>query len=338
MSTPAAPSESTTPATAAGLPALSVTDLVKVYRARKGEELRAVDGVSFEVQPGEVFALLGPNGAGKSTTIRTVVTLLRPTSGSVRVFGHDVTTDPDAARALLGYVPQEVALDRHLTGRQHLELSARLYRVPRAEAEARIAEVLKLVEMEARADDGVRTYSGGMKKRLDIACGLVHRPKLLILDEPTLGLDIQTRYRIRDFVATLRAEGTGVLLTTHDMEEADRLADRVAIIDHGRIQAQGLSSELKAAYGGEMVKAGLGRTALSDEDRAALAALPGVTSVEERGRTLLFVTPSGKELAPRVAEWLEAHPGGGPRSLSFGPPSLDDVFLKITGRAIRDEA
>lgn len=313
-------------------PALRVEALAKEYKGG----IQAVKGISFEIQPGEIFALLGPNGAGKTTTIRIVVTLLRPSAGSVVVCGHDVSQEPDAARALLGYVPQELALDRHLTGRQHLELSARLYRVPKAELGARVDQLLEVVGLSDRAGDSIRKYSGGMKKRLDIACGLLHRPKLLILDEPTLGLDIQTRYRIWSFVAELRAEGTAVLLTTHDMEEADHLSDRIAIIDHGELQATGTSAELKAAYGGERVKAELGRVELSPTQRAALAALEGVEQLEERGRALLFVTPSGRELAPRVSEWLEQETGEPPRSLSFGPPGLDDVFLKITGHDIRD--
>lgn len=316
-------------------PALSVENLVKVYR----DDVRAVDGVSFSIEPGEVFAFLGPNGAGKSTTIRIIATLLSPTSGSVSVFGHDVMQAPDVVRTLIGYVPQELALDRYLTGRQHLELSARLYRLGRAESKERIAKVLEIVELSDRADDGIKEYSGGMKKRLDIACGLLHRPKFLILDEPTLGLDIQTRFRVWDFIADLRAGGTAILLTTHDMDEADHLADRVAIIDHGKIQALGTAAELKTGYGGQMVKAELGRTVLSDADRDTLRAIEGVESFEERGRSLLFVTPSAKELAPRVSDWLEGHAGVGQglRALSFGPPSLGDVFLKITGRGIRDE-
>ncbi|MGE0713222.1 MAG: ATP-binding cassette domain-containing protein [Planctomycetota bacterium] len=314
-------------------PALRVDSLVKDYKGG----VRAVDGVSFSVEPGEVFALLGPNGAGKTTTIKAVVTLLRPTSGTVEVCGHDVVQAPDAARAALGYVPQELALDRHLTGRQHLALSARLYHVPRAEQEARVAALLEVVDLTARADDSIKTYSGGMKKRLDIACGLLHRPRLLILDEPTLGLDLQTRYRIWSFVAGLRAEGTAVLLTTHDMEEADHLSDRIAIVDHGQLQAQGTGAELKAAFGGERVVAELGRVELSEPQREQLRGLPGVLGLEERGRSLLFVSESGRELAPRVAEWLERETGAPPRSLSFGPPGLDDVFLKITGHDLRDD-
>lgn len=314
-------------------PALEVSDLVKVYPSG----LRAVDGVSFSVQPGEVFALLGPNGAGKTTTIRTVATLLRPTSGAVRVLGQDVTADPDAARASIGYVPQEVALDRHLTARQHLELSGRLYRVPAAELASRVEELLRLVELSDRADEPVKRFSGGMKKRLDLACGLLHRPRLLILDEPTVGLDIQTRLRIWRFAADLRAQGTAILLTTHDMEEADELADRVAIVDHGEVQVMGTSAELKAGFGGELVKVDLGRAEVDDEALTALRALPDVRGLERRGRALLFTTACARELAPRVSAAVEAR-GLAARGLSFGPPTLDDIFLKITGHAIRDEA
>ncbi|MBL4847988.1 MAG: ABC transporter ATP-binding protein, partial [Planctomycetes bacterium] len=264
--------------------ALSVEGLVKEYKGG----LKAVDGLSFQIGRGEVYALLGPNGAGKTTTIRTVVTLLRPTAGTVKVAGHDVLTDADAARAKLGYVPQEIALDRYLSGRQHLELSARLYRVPKETAKERIEALLEVVELSDRADDGIKTYSGGMKKRLEIACGLIHQPELLVLDEPTQGLDIQTRYRIWDFVAELREKGTSVLLTTHDMEEADQLADRIGIVDHGKLQAEGTSVELKAGFGGERVKVDLGRGSLSEEQRQALSELEGATDLEVRGRSLLL--------------------------------------------------
>jgi len=264
--------------------------------------------------------------------------LLRPTSGEVHVCGHEVQGSPDAVRACLGYVPQELALDRHLTGRQHLQLSARMYRIPKAEMGARIDEILNLVELSDRAGDSIRQYSGGMKKRLDLACGLLHRPKLLILDEPTVGLDIQTRNRIWSFVAGLRERGTTVLLTTHDMDEADHLSDRIAIVDHGKLQAEGTGTELKQTFGGDMVRVEMGRTTLTDAQRESLRGLEGVSSLEERGRSLLFVTDSGKALAPRVADWLEENLESGPRSLSFGLPSLGDVFLKITGHAIRDEA
>lgn len=313
-------------------PAVEVEDLVKTYP----NGVKAVDGLSFTVQPGELFALLGPNGAGKTTTIRALVTLLRPTSGRVRLFGHDVVAAPDAARALLGWVPQELAIDRHLTGRQHLELSARLFHVPRAEARARIDELLALVELSDRADDLVKRYSGGMKKRLDLACGLVHRPRLLVLDEPTLGLDIQTRVRVWEFVGKLRAEGMTVLLTTHYMEEADQLADRIAIVDHGKLQALDTPAGLKAKLGGDVVRLDLGGKALDAAALEAVKALPGAGAVSERGAWLLVTTPSGREMAPRLAEWAERSLGAAPRALSFGPPSLDDVFLSITGHGLRE--
>jgi len=327
--TPDAPQPSETPTATT---TLEVTDLVKEYKGG----LQAVKGISFTVHEGEIFAFLGPNGAGKTTTIRTIATLLRPTSGTVRVLGHDVVTEPDAVRASVGYVPQELALDRYLSGRQHMELSARLYRIPKDEATRRIDELLTLVGLSDRANDGIKKYSGGMKKRLDIACGLIHRPRLLILDEPTQGVDIQTRYKIWGFVANLRAQGTSILLTTHDMEEAEHLADRIAIIDHGTIQARGTRAELQASYGGEMVKVDLGQAELGDDDLAALQTLHGAESVERRGRSLLFATASARSLAPLVSVWLEQRLDGSPRSLSFGPPGLDDIFLKITGHGIRD--
>jgi len=310
---------------------LEVKELVKLFG-----ETRAVDGVSFNVPAGEIFALLGPNGAGKSTTIRCLTTLLRPTSGSISVCGHDVVNEPDTVRTCLGYVPQELALDRHLTGREHLEFSARLYRLPRADAKARIAELLDLVELSDRADDAAKTYSGGMKKRLDLACGLLHRPKLLVLDEPTLGLDVQTRHRIWTFVSRLRESGTTVLMTTHYLEEADQLAERIAVIDHGKIVAQGTAAELKDGFGGQVLKLELGGEAtLSEAQWTAVRALEGVSHAEPRGKRILFVCADAQAVVAPLTAWLEGE-GLALQSLSFGPPGLDDVFLKLTGHALRD--
>jgi len=322
------------PGNEAGPPAVRVADLEKVYPG----DVRAVAGLSFDVRPGEIFALLGPNGAGKTTTIRALVTLLHPSGGAVEVFGRDVVREPDAVRALVGYVPQEMALDRHLTGRQHLELSARLYRVPAAEARERIAALLDLVALADRADELAKRYSGGMKKRLDIACGLVHRPRLLVLDEPTLGLDIQTRQRIWEFVSGMRRDGTTVLLTTHYMEEADRLADRIAVVDRGRLQALGSPAELKGEFGGDVVRVDAGGRPLEPAQREAALGVEGVRSIEERGGGWLAVVDSGRDVAPRLAAWAEEALGEPPRGLAFGPPSLDDVFLEITGHGIRDES
>ncbi|MEZ6185107.1 MAG: ATP-binding cassette domain-containing protein [Planctomycetota bacterium] len=310
---------------------LEVNDLVKVFG-----ETRAVDGLSFRVEAGQIFALLGPNGAGKSTTIRCLTTLLAPTSGTISVCGHDVAREPDQVRTCLGYVPQELALDRYLTGREHLELSARLYRLPRREAQARIAELLDVVELSDRADDAAKTYSGGMKKRLDLACGLLHRPQLLVLDEPTLGLDVQTRHRIWAFVSRLRESGTTVLMTTHYLDEADQLADRIAVIDHGTIVAQGTAQELKQGFGGQVLKLEVaGDPALSEAQWTALRGLPGVSHAEPRGKRLLFVCDDAQAVVAPLTAWLEGE-GLGLASLSFGPPGLDDVFLKLTGHGLRD--
>ena len=218
------------------------------------QDLRqAVDDISFQVYAGEIFGLLGPNGAGKSTTLRTIITLLHPTSGSVSVLGHDTVREADLVRTLFGYVPQERAIDRFLTGREHLELLGALYHLTKDEAAKRIAELLKLVELEAHADRPAKTYSGGMKRKLDIACGLLPNPKILFLDEPTLGLDVQSRLRIWDYIRMLKARGMTVVMTTNYLDEADQLCDRLAIIDCGKVKTIGSPAELKVALGGDIV-------------------------------------------------------------------------------------
>ncbi|MCA1813471.1 MAG: ATP-binding cassette domain-containing protein, partial [Halobacteriales archaeon] len=251
------------------------------------------------------------------------------------VCGHDVMREAVQARACLGYVSQDVALDRALTGREHLELHASLYHLPRVEARQRIAHVLQLVELTERADDVVKKYSGGMRKRLDIACGLVHRPRVLLLDEPTLGLDIQTRRRIWDAIRALKAQGVTVLLTTHYLEEADQLADRVAIIDKGRIVALGTPGALKAELGGDSVQLRLGAPAepgfLDD-----LRAMPGVSAVARTDEGATLAASRADEAIPRIVQLAEKH-GARVEALRYARPSLDDVFLKHTGRSLRDE-
>ena len=197
-----------------------------------------------------VFGLLGPNGAGKSTTLRILITLLRPTAGSATVLGHDVVRDAGTVRKLIGYVPQERAIDRFLTGREHLWLLANLYHMSKGDALQRITELLKLVDLEAQADQPAKTYSGGMKRKLDIACGLLPDPKILFLDEPTLGLDVQSRLRIWDYVRALRERGITIVMTSNYLDEADQLCDRLAIIDGGQIKALGSPGELKTELGG----------------------------------------------------------------------------------------
>jgi ABC-2 type transport system ATP-binding protein len=305
-----------------------------------------VDGVSLTIEQGEIFGLLGPNGAGKTTFIRMLITLARRTGGELEVFGIDPAVRPADVRAAIGYVSQEVGLDRSLTGREHLELSAALYHVPRRERPSRIETLLQLVELGARADSVVRTYSGGMKKRLEIACGLIHRPRLLVLDEPTLGLDIATRRRIWEYLRQLRADGVTILLTTHYLEEADALCDRLAIIDRGRIQASGSPEELKASLRGEVVTLRLaaapGATAAAQADGLSehLRALEGVTEVRAAGAGTLHLSVAGPMLSagaalPRIVEAASAR-GAEVESVAWSRPTLDDVFIVLTCHTQRD--
>ncbi|HET9313650.1 MAG TPA: ATP-binding cassette domain-containing protein, partial [Nitrospira sp.] len=231
-----------------GAIAIDVSHLSKSYDGRS-----AVADISFQVYVGEIYGLLGPNGAGKSTTLRTLITLLAPSAGRATIFGLDCVRDADRVRRLIGYVPQERAIDRFLTGREHLELLAALYHLPKNEAQRRVAELLKLVELEAHADRPAKTYSGGMKRKLDIACGLLPDPKVLFLDEPTLGLDVQSRLRIWDYIRMLKARGLTVVMTTNYLDEADQLCDRLAIIDGGVIKVIGSPVELKIGVGGDIV-------------------------------------------------------------------------------------
>ena len=300
--------------------------------------LAAVDDLTFQVYAGEVFGLLGPNGAGKSTTLRILITLLRPTSGQAIVLGHDVARDADRVRRLIGYVPQERAIDRFLTGREHLLLLADLYHLPKDEAQRRIPELLKLVDLEARADLPAKTYSGGMKRKLDIACGLLPNPKVLFLDEPTLGLDVQSRLRIWDYVRQLKARGITIVMTTNYLDEADQLCDRLAIIDSGRIRALGSPAELKAGLGGDIVSLTIGA---ADAGRiealaTALRLLPMVRAVTARPSGLDIRVESSEKALPAV---LEAANRTSCRLelVDYHRPRLDDVFVANTGHAIREE-
>ena len=227
-------------------PAIEAKSLRKTYGS-----VTAIDDLSLTINSGEIFGLLGPNGAGKSTTLRILITVLQPTSGTAKVLGHDVVEEADTVRSLIGYVPQERAIDRFLTGREHLELLGDLYHLPKAHAKERIAELLKLVNLEEQADRAAKTYSGGMKRKLDIACGLLPNPKIVFLDEPTLGLDVQSRLRIWDYIRQLREQGITIVMTTNYLEEADQLCDRLAIIDGGKIKVIGSPKELKAGLGGD---------------------------------------------------------------------------------------
>lgn len=294
---------------------------------KKIGEFTAVDGIDFSVPGGEVFGFLGPNGAGKSTTIKILATLLKPTSGSASLAGFDVLRQPTQVRESIGLVFQDQSLDERLTAEENLQFHARLYDVPKDLFRSRAEQVLTMVDLWDRRASLVRTFSGGMKRRLEIARGLLHHPKVLFLDEPTLGLDPQTRNAIWQHVRKLRDEvGTTVFMTTHYMDEAEN-CDHIAIIDHGRIQALDTPAALKQTIGGDKIIVG-GDPALPDE----LAAKYGV-AVQSVGSEFHFHVPLGAEFVPRVV----ADFNGKIRSIQVKQPSLEDVFLKLTGRAIREE-
>lgn len=307
----------------------------------------AVDGIDLAISSGEIFGLLGPNGAGKTTTIKVLLGLARPSEGSAAVFGQRLPEQAGKVRELVGYVTQEVALDPVLTARENLRLVGALYHVPRRDLDRRIAELLAFAELEGRADDVVRGYSGGMRKRLDLAMGLLHRPRLLIMDEPTLGLDVQTRRRLWEYVRTLRDEqDLTILLTTHYLEEADQLCDRVAIIDHGRIVALGPPAELKAALGGDVVvltlagedRAQEGALGLTDAARAAavVSRQTDARNVVATATGIRATVANAERSLPSILDALRAE-GVEVAGASYSRPSLDDVFLHHTGRAFRDE-
>ena len=311
--------------------AIEVSRLTKVY-----DQTKAVDDLSFQVSGGEIFGLLGPNGAGKSTTLRILITLLHPTSGTAKVLGMDTVVDADRVRQAIGYVPQERAIDRFLTGREHLELLANLYHLTPSEAAQRIPRLLKLVELESHADRPAKTYSGGMKRKLDIACGLLPEPKILFLDEPTLGLDVQSRLRIWDHVRAMRARGITVVMTTNYLDEADQLCDRIAIIDRGKIKALGSPAELKIGLGGDIVSLTIRESDRVEALGTAIQSLPSVRSVipkpaglEVRVDSPEKALPAILEAANRLACQLEF--------IDYHRPRLDDVFIAHTGRAIRDD-
>jgi len=296
---------------------------------KKFNGLTAVDGISFSVEPGEVFGFLGPNGAGKSTTINILCTLLSPTSGQASVAGFDCVRQPDLVRQSIGIIFQDPTLDNGLTAYENLLFHAYLYNLNRATARSRIDEVLKLVDLDSRKNDIVRKFSGGMKRRLEIARGLLHYPKVLFMDEPTLGLDPQTRNMIWEFIRSLKVRtGITIFMTTHYLEEAE-FCDRVAIIDLGKIISMGSPAELKASLKGDTL------TLTSRDDRALAAEISerfGLTAAPVTGGLSLTVE-RGEEFLPALIKGLKAEV----LSVSLTRPSLNDVFLALTGKSIREE-
>jgi ABC-2 type transport system ATP-binding protein len=303
--------------------AIEVSGLTKNYG-----EIEAVRGIGFEVRTGETFGFLGPNGAGKSTTIKILCTLARPTSGSARVAGHDVTRERDTVRRNIGLVFQDTTLDSYLTGAQNLRFHAALYGVPAAAVEPRLRQVMEMVGLWDRRDSVVMTYSGGMQRRLEIARGLLHAPRVLFLDEPTVGLDPQTRSSIWEYINQLkRREDITIFLTTHYMDEAEH-CDRIAIIDHGKIVAIDTPEALKASVGKDRVQI---HTA---DDAAAIAELGhqfGIEAAIHEG-AVTFSVASGEQFVPRLFGGLSVPI----QSVSVSRPSLDDVFMSYTGSTIRD--
>jgi ABC-2 type transport system ATP-binding protein len=356
--------------------AIIAKNLTKIYPGG----LKAVDNVSFDIETGEIFGFLGPNGAGKTTTIMMLITLTNPTEGTATICGHDIRTDRDGVRNAIGYVSQDVAVDDQLTGRENIELQGQFYHLTKDTIKQRSDEVLEMLDLTDRAKDKVETYSGGMRKRLDIAEGLIHRPEVLFLDEPTLGLDIQTREKIHEYIRRLQEEKQmTIFLTTHYMEEADKLCERVAIIDHGQIKAIDNPETLKGGVGGDVITL---KIADESKDRAAetLAQIkkqPFVESIIET-KTESAVPPQfaqagnlqkmDKKMDPEAIKAMQATRKSGINgnnvfnivvkdgatavplifkvaesvgaiiaSISVKRPSLDDVFLAYTGRALREE-
>jgi len=306
-----------------------VTDgLTKVFNG-----LVAVDHVSFEVREGEVFGFLGPNGAGKTTTINMLTTVLRPTEGRAEVMRYDIVSEAGRVRESIGVVPQEYTADEDLTGYENVLLCADLYAIPREVSRKRAIELLELVDLLPFKDKKVETYSGGMRRRLELACGLVNQPKLLFLDEPTLGLDVQTRFSIWKYIKRLKSESDmTIFLTTHYLEEADALCDRVAIIDHGKILTLGSPEELKKGLGGDVVTV---RVDSTEDLTPVLSELEGIVEVRKVNDSYLVRARDGETAAPRIMEVLRAR-GQRVLGLSLTRPTLDEVYLNYTGRRMRD--
>jgi ABC-2 type transport system ATP-binding protein len=297
--------------------------------------LKAVDNVTFQVREGEIFGFLGPNGAGKTTTIKMLTTLLKPTAGTAQVCGINLATHPNDVRAAVGIVPQEYTADEDMTGADNVMFCADLYGIPHETSRERSKELLNLVGLDEAADRKVSTYSGGMRRRLEIACGLVNHPKLLFLDEPTLGLDVQTRTAVWEYIKKLKADyGMTLFMTTHYLEEADGVCDRIAIIDQGKIIKTGSPAELKDGLGGDVIELGIKE---STEDLSQLImGIKGVKEVRKTNHDYRMKAEMGEETAPEIIEAIRAK-GYHVSKIAVTKPTLDQVYLEYTGKTIREE-
>ena len=313
--------------------AISAEDLVVVYR----DGTRAVEGISFGVNEGEFFGFLGPNGAGKSTTIKVLTTLLRKTSGRVSVSGFDLDKSAGEIRKAVGVLSQETSLDVDLTGWENLHLQGRLQQMSGQALDNRIAELLKLVQLEDVARKPAGRYSGGMRKRLDLASALIHRPKLLFLDEPTTGLDTQSRVAIWEYLEGLnKNEGITIFLTTQYLEEADKLCRKLSVIDRGRLIANGTPSELKESIGGDAINLTFKDPTVKSKAKDILRTVPGITDVMDSDGGVTAYAGSAGQIIAGVIRTLD-RAGIQPSFLSISSPTLDDVFLRKTGRRIRTD-
>ena len=317
--------------------AINVLNSIEIKSLTKSfGDVIAVNDISLSVKPGEIFGFLGPNGAGKSTTIMILTTLLKPTSGQALICGFDVMTNAKKVRENIGYVQQETTVDDYLTGRENLLLQAKLNHIPKNEINKRIDELLELIELSDKQDKAVGTYSGGMRKRLDIAGGLLHRPKVLFLDEPTVGLDIQTRRKIWEYIKKIHDEfEITIFLTTHYMEEADKLCDRIGIIDGGKIQVIDSPENMKKAMGHEVIS-----IILEGENHnsflSELKKIEFVTKINEDGSKLTLFVSNGTEVIPKIFQ-ISSELKIQITSISLTQPTLDDVFISYTGHEIRDD-
>jgi len=314
---------------------VQILDIIKTYNlTKKFKDITAVDNISFSVKKGEIFGFLGPNGAGKTTTIKMLITLLNPTNGSAEVAGFDIIKKRDEVRQNIGVVFQEPALDTELTGKENLDFHARMYALNREKRKTRINDVLKLVDLEDKQDVFVKNYSGGMKRRLEIARGLMHYPTVLFLDEPTLGLDAQTRRAIWEYIKKMnKEEGTTIFLTTHYMDEADYLCDRIGIIDHGKILVIDSIEKLKNTVGNDVIT-----LTCSDSDKLVkkLKEQTWINKIKQYDSFLTLGVEKGDEkiqIIIEIAQSLDIKI----KSISVRKPTLDDVFLSFTGRTIRDQ-
>jgi len=306
--------------------------------SKRFQKFKALDNISFQIEEGEIFGFLGPNGAGKSTTMMILTTLLKPTSGNASVQGFDVVTQAKKVRENIGFVQQEIGVDEYLTGRENLIFQSRISQMPKEKVQSRIDEVISLVELEEKQNEAAITYSGGMRKRLDIACGLLHRPKVLFLDEPTVGLDIQTRRKIWEYIRKIHKEFEMTLfVSTHYMEEADKLCDRVGIIDYGKIQVIDTPEIMKNAMGSDMISFSLiNGIAKQDELINRIKQIEFVNQVTRKQGEIIIKSSQCSEVIPKIFQ-TTSEMNIEIDSLSLNKPTLDDVFISYTGHNLRDD-